>query len=80
MARKKRWAKNKELKEKEKLERQTAREERRHKKKLEKQRLAEEQEELKKIVERGPPYPPDLRLTKSGKPKNHTEDGLRKSY
>ncbi|CAI4385569.1 ALI_HP2_G0032940.mRNA.1.CDS.1 [Saccharomyces cerevisiae] len=69
VARKKRWAKNKELKEKEKLERQTAREERRHKKKLEKQRLAEEQEELKKIVERGPPYPPDLRLTKSGKPK-----------
>ena len=69
VARKKRWAKNKELKEREKLERQTAREERRHKKKLEKQRLAEEQEELKKIVERGPPYPPDLRVTKSGKPK-----------
>ncbi|EJS42167.1 spp41p [Saccharomyces arboricola H-6] len=69
VARKKRWAKNKVLKEKEKLERQTAREERRQKKKLEKQKLVEEQEELKKIVDRGPPYPPDLRLTKSGRPK-----------
>lgn len=69
VARKKRWAKNKELKEKEKLERQAAREERRQKKKLEKQKLAEEQEELTKIVDRGPPYPPDLRLTKSGRPK-----------
>ncbi|CAI4057738.1 hypothetical protein SUVZ_02G5700 [Saccharomyces uvarum] len=69
VARKKRWAKNKELKEREKLERQTAREERRQKKKLEKQKLAEEQEELTKIVDRGPPYPPDLRLTKSGRPK-----------
>lgn len=66
VARKKRWAKNKELKEREKLERQTAREERRQKKRLEKQKLAEEQEELTlKVVDRGPPYPPDLRLTKA---------------
>ncbi|CAI4059369.1 hypothetical protein SKDZ_04G6560 [Saccharomyces kudriavzevii ZP591] len=84
VARKKRWAKNKELKEKEKLERQTAREERRQRKKLEKQRLGEEREELKKIVERGPPYPPDLRLTKSGRPKKPyrrwtTEELLKRS-
>ncbi|QLG72844.1 hypothetical protein HG535_0D05530 [Zygotorulaspora mrakii] len=51
------------------MERKVAREEKRRKKKQEEEELARERKELKDIVAKGPPYPPDLRLTKSGKPK-----------
>ncbi|GAV54099.1 hypothetical protein ZYGR_0AK06010 [Zygosaccharomyces rouxii] len=61
--------KNKINKLKEKEERQKVREDKKSKKKEEQEKLEEERKELEEIVAKGPPYPPDLRLTKSGKPK-----------
>lgn len=52
-----------------KSERKKAREDRRLQKKKAKEQLELERKELEVIVAKGPPYPPDLRLTKSGKPK-----------
>lgn len=68
-ARKRMIEKNKEAKFKVRSERRKARDERRLRKKEEKDRLELERKELEEIVSRGHPYPPDLRLTKSGKPK-----------
>ncbi|QLL30795.1 hypothetical protein HG536_0A06100 [Torulaspora globosa] len=50
-------------------ERKKAREEKKLQKKQAKEQLEIERKELEEIVARGPPYPSDLRLTKSGKPK-----------
>ncbi|SCW02757.1 LAFE_0F13608g1_1 [Lachancea fermentati] len=61
--------KNKEARLKIREERRVARAEKKRKKEEEKLRQAEERKELEVIVSKGPPYPPDLRLTKSGKPK-----------
>lgn len=52
-----------------KLERRVAREEKKQIKKVKEEELLAERKELENIVARGPPYPADLRLTKSGKPK-----------
>ncbi|GCE97930.1 hypothetical protein ZYGM_003987 [Zygosaccharomyces mellis] len=61
--------KNKFNKLREREERQKVREDRKSKKREEQEKLEEERKELEEIVAKGPPYPPDLRLTKSGKPK-----------
>lgn len=61
--------KNREIKLKNKLEKDRLRENRKLLKLQEKQKYEQEQRELEKIVARGPPYPPDLRLTKKGTPK-----------
>ena len=50
-------------------ERRERRMERRRLRELESEKLEAEQRELAEIVARGPPYPPDLRLTKKGVPK-----------
>ena len=55
--------------EKIKEERRERRLERRRLRELESEKLEAEQRELAEIVARGPPYPPDLRLTKKGVPK-----------
>ncbi|AQZ12566.1 SPP41 (YDR464W) [Zygosaccharomyces parabailii] len=61
--------KNKYNRQKLKEERQKMRESKKSKKREERERLERERKELEDIVAKGPPYPPDLRLTKSGKPK-----------
>lgn len=68
-ARKRIAAKNKVSRLQMKSERKKAREERKLQKKQAKEQLELERKELELIVAKGPPYPPDLRLTKSGKPK-----------
>lgn len=68
-ARKRLVEKNKAAKFKMRSERRKARDDRRLRKKEEKDKLELERKELEEIVSRGPPYPPYLRLTKSGKPK-----------
>lgn len=69
VAKKRLSEKNKFSKLREKEERQKVREDKKFKKKEVQEKLEEERRELEEIVARGPPYPPDLRLTKSGKPK-----------
>lgn len=69
VARKRIAAKNKVSRLQMKSERKKAREERKLQKKLAKEQLELERKELELIVAKGPPYPSDLRLTKSGKPK-----------
>lgn len=61
--------KNKEERLKLKEQRQHARETSRRKKEEERKRQEAERKELEEIVAKGPPYPPDLKVTKSGKPK-----------
>lgn len=69
IVRKKRSIENKKKKEQEKLERQRRKDEKKARKQLEKEQREKESNELEEIVAKGPPYPPDLKLTKSGKPK-----------
>lgn len=68
-ARKRIVARNKALRLEQRVERKKAREEKRLQKKCAKEQQELERKELEEIVAKGPPYPPDLRLTKSGKPK-----------
>lgn len=69
MARKRISANNKATRLLLKTERKKAREDRRLQKDRQKEQLELERKELEVIVAKGPPYPADLRLTKSGKPK-----------
>ncbi|QLQ78358.1 hypothetical protein HG537_0A06050 [Torulaspora globosa] len=68
-ARKRAAARNKAERLQLRTERRKAREAKRLLKKQVKEQQAVERKELEEIVARGPPYPPDLRLTKSGRPK-----------
>ena len=68
-ARKRRRQKNKELRLKLKEEREKIRIAKKAQKELDQAKFDAEQKELAEIVARGPPYPPDLRLTKKGVPK-----------
>lgn len=68
-ARKRAVARNKTMRLHLRAERKKAREEKKLQKKQAKEQLEIERKELEEIVAKGPPYPPDLRLTKSGKPK-----------
>nr|CAO98826.1 regulator of spliceosome components [Nakaseomyces delphensis] len=69
IAKKKRSIAIKQRKEEEKVERQKRREEKRARRQKEKERREKDSNELAAIVSQGPPYPPNLKLTKSGKPK-----------
>lgn len=68
-ARKRRRQKNKELRLKLKEEKEKIRIAKKAQKELDQAKFDAEQKELAEIVARGPPYPPDLRLTKKGVPK-----------
>lgn len=60
---------NKQKKEEERRLRQERKEQKKLKKLQEKEKKEKESRELEEIVAKGPPYPADLRLTKSGRPK-----------
>ena len=68
-ARKRRRQKNKELRLKLKEEKEKIKIAKKAQKELDQAKFDAEQKELAEIVARGPPYPPDLRLTKKGVPK-----------
>ncbi|SCV02792.1 LAMI_0H03026g1_1 [Lachancea mirantina] len=69
VARKNIRKKNREARKKLLEARESARAERKRRKEEERVNKESERKELEVIVSRGPPYPSDLRLTKSGKPK-----------
>lgn len=69
LVKKKRAALNKQKKEEERRLRQERKEQKKLKKLQEKEKKEKESRELEEIVAKGPPYPADLRLTKSGRPK-----------
>ena len=68
-ARRRRMDRNKAQRSKVKEERQLARQEKKLKKEEDQKREEAERKELEELVAKGPPYPPELRLTKKGKPK-----------
>ncbi|KAM3160581.1 Spp41p [Lachancea thermotolerans] len=68
-ARRQRMDRNKAQRTKMKEERRIARQDKQLKKKERQEKEEAERKELEIIVAKGPPYPPDLRLTKRGRPK-----------
>ncbi|CUS23772.1 LAQU0S11e03950g1_1 [Lachancea quebecensis] len=68
-ARRQRMDRNKAQRSKMKEERRIARQDKQLKKKERQEKEEAERKELEMIVAKGPPYPPDLRLTKRGRPK-----------
>lgn len=69
IARRRLMEKRKKLKEHERLERENLKLQRKKLKEEQKERLEVERKELEAIVAKGPPYPSDIRLTSSGRPK-----------